>query len=202
MATTTINRLRFARRPKDAGVPDAKAESMGAPVFTLVGACEPKAPHRRCRRRRAAADRGCGARACESHHDGARHHCDRHRDPGTRQPGAAVIDALSTHVCDVGLVAADRRVAMLLPDTPATHGARNGPHRTAPVRVSRRFRATAARGNRVDARRAGPRRLGPTRVPSGRADRHPARVPREPAPPAPRSMPRRGTAVHDRNRSR
>lgn len=62
MATTAINTLRFARRPKDAGVPDAQAETMAEPVFTLVGAREPKVPHRR-RGRRAAADRGCGSRA-------------------------------------------------------------------------------------------------------------------------------------------
>ncbi len=38
MATTAINTLRFARRPKDAGVPDAQAETMAEPVITLVGA--------------------------------------------------------------------------------------------------------------------------------------------------------------------
>ena len=36
MATTSINTLRFARRPKDAGVPNAMAETMAEPVFTLV----------------------------------------------------------------------------------------------------------------------------------------------------------------------
>ena len=50
---------RFARRPKDAGAPDAPAETMAEPVFTLVSAREPE--HRR--RQRAATDHGCGARA-------------------------------------------------------------------------------------------------------------------------------------------
>ena len=80
---------------------------MAEPVFTHVGAREPKVPNRQ-RRQWAAGDRDYDARACESHHDGNRHHRNRHRGPGTRQPSVAVIDALSIHVCDIGLISGSR----------------------------------------------------------------------------------------------
>ena len=41
MATTATYTLRFARRPKDAGVPDAQAETMAEPVFTLLASVSP-----------------------------------------------------------------------------------------------------------------------------------------------------------------
>ena len=47
MATTEIDTLRFVRRPKDNGVPDAQSETMAEPVFTVVGALIPKMPRRR-----------------------------------------------------------------------------------------------------------------------------------------------------------
>ena len=87
------------------------------------------------------------------------------------------------------------------PGTPGSHGARDCSGRTAPGRAPGRSRATAVPGNRACGRRAGPRRRGPTRVPCVRAVRLPARAPRAPAPPAPISTWRRGTAVHDRDRS-
>ena len=84
---------------------------------------------------------------------------------------------------------------------PGWHSARDGSGRTAPGRAPGRCRATAAPGSPAVARRAGPRRWGPTRVPFVRAIRAPARIPPEPAPPAPRSISRHGTAVHGRDQS-
>ena len=58
------------------------------------------------------------------------------------------------------------------------HGVRDCLDRTGPRRARGRCRATAVPGNRADGRRAGQTRRGPTRVPSSRAGRLPARVPR------------------------
>ena len=96
MATTAIDTLRFARRPKDAGVPDAQAETMAEPVFTVVGALSPKylAAEERTRFLAATRATGAGSRALDEEPD----------DGFPAAPGVAHRDQAAVRGGLVGLV--------------------------------------------------------------------------------------------------
>ena len=103
----SITALRFARRQKGAGVPDAQAEPIPESVFTLVGARPPQylsavpavplpmvAP--------VLGHTTLTTTATDITVVGT-------EGPGTLEPGVAVVDAVSIHACGVGLISGSRR---------------------------------------------------------------------------------------------